>query len=299
MPRSAHLRATLQIHVCVVVWGFTAILGKLISLPALPLVIWRMGLVAVLLLVGSRVRRAIGAMTPRHRATYAGIGVVVAVHWVTFYAAVKLANASVAATTMALAPVFLAFVEPVVARRRFDPREIVFGAAVVPGIVLVVGGIPAGMRIGFAVGIASAFFVAVFQSLNKRFIHHGGALAVTCVELGAGGCVLALLAMALPHEGPAIPLPGLRDAALLAVFVTACTIFPFALSLVALRQLTAFSAQLAVNLEPVYALLFGIVLLGEQRQLDTRFYVGFALLLAAVFAHPLLVSRTPGTPRAH
>jgi drug/metabolite transporter (DMT)-like permease len=293
MPRSAHVRATIQIHVCVVVWGFTAILGKLISLPALALVIWRMGIVAVLLLALPRVRRAIAAMTPRHRVTYAGIGLVVAIHWVTFYAAVKLANASVAATTMALAPVFLAFVEPFVAKRRFDPREILFGAAVVPGIVLVLGGIPAGMRVGFAIGVASAFFVAIFASLNKRFIHHADALAVTCVELGAGACLLGIVAFVLPHHGSAVQLPGARDAALLAVFATACTIFPFALSLVALRQLTAFSAQLAVNLEPVYALFFGIVLLGEQHQLDTRFYLGFALLLGAVFAHPLLVARSP------
>ncbi len=293
MPRSAHLRATIQIHVCVVVWGFTAILGKLISLPALALVIWRMGLVAVLLLAVPRVRRSIFSMSAPRRATYAGIGVVVAIHWVTFYAAVKLANASVAATTMALAPVFLAFVEPLVARRRFDPREILFGAAVLPGLVLVLGGIPAGMRVGFGVGIASSFFVALFASLNKRFIEQADALAVTCVELGAGGCVLAVVAFVLPHAGPAIVVPGPRDAALLAVFATACTIFPFALSLVALRHLTAFSAQLAVNLEPVYALLFGIVLLGEQRQLDARFYAGFALLLAAVFAHPLLVATAP------
>lgn len=293
MPRSAHVRATLQIHVCVVVWGFTAILGKLITLPAVPLVVWRMGLVAVLLLAVPRVRREIVAMSPRHRAIYAGIGVVVATHWVTFYAAVKLANASVAATTMALAPVFLAFVEPLVARRRFDAREILFGAAVVPGIVLVVGGIPSSMYLGFAVGILSSLFVALFASLNKRFIHQGSALAVTCVELGAGGAALALVAFVVPHAGPAIPLPNLRDAALLGIFVTACTIFPFALSLVALRHLTAFSAQLAVNLEPVYALFFGISLLGEQHQLGTRFYVGFVLLLGAVFAHPLLVARSP------
>ena len=84
-------------------------------------------------------------------------------------------------------------------------------------------------------------------------------------------------------------MPDLHDGALLVVFATACTIFPFALSLVALRKLSAFSVQLATNLEPVYALLFGIVLLHEQRQLDLRFYLGFVVLLAAVLAHPLLV----------
>ena len=92
MP-TPQLRATLQIHACVVVWGFTAILGRLISLPALALVTWRMGLVALLLVMLPRVRRSLGSMTRSERLGFAGIGLVVAVHWVTFYAAVKLALA--------------------------------------------------------------------------------------------------------------------------------------------------------------------------------------------------------------
>ncbi len=168
----------------------------------------------------------------------------------------------------------------------------------IPGIVLVLGGIPTGIRLGFFIGIASAFFVSIFASLNKRFIDDADALAVTCVELGAGACMLLAIAVIVPHQGAALPLPDLRNAALLAVFATVCTIFPLALSLVALRQLTAFSAQLAVNLEPVYALVFGIALPGEQHQLDARFYFGFTMLLAAVFAHTLLVARAPARAKS-
>ena len=142
--RQRHARAWLQITFCVVLWGFTAILGKLISLPALPLVWWRMTLVSGALLAGAPSSGAACAACRRGCiAIYAGIGVLVALHWLTFYGSIKLSNASVAATCMALTPVFMAFVEPLIVRRRFDPRELLFGLAVIPGVMLVVGGTPA------------------------------------------------------------------------------------------------------------------------------------------------------------
>ena len=286
-------KAQWQIHFCVLLWGFTAILGKLITLPALPLVWWRMLLVVVALALVPRVWHGLRAMPVRLRWSYAGIGVLVALHWLTFYGAIKLANASVAATCIALATVFTAMVEPWLARSRFSRRDLVLGIAVLPGVALVVGGVPHEMRIGIAVGALSALLVALFGSLNKRLVTHGDPLTVTALELGAGTIALTLLAPLMPMIFPAfagelLVLPGARDAALLLTLSLACTLLPFALSLVALRHMSAFSAQLAVNLEPVYAIMLAIVLLGEQRELSGQFYAGVAVILAAVIVHPLL-----------
>ncbi len=282
-------RAQLQIHACVVLWGFTAILGRAITLPALPLVLYRILTVVTLLLAVPRVRRSLARMPLRDALTFAAIGVVVSLHWLSFYESIKLSNASVAATCIALAPVFLALAPPFVTGKPFDPREVLLGLAVVPGVVLVVGGVPAGMHLGLACGVVSAFLVAVFAALNKRHAHRSDALAVTAVELGAGAVLLLVLAPVMPHAGRALPLPGLRDAELVLALAVFCTLVPFTLSLVALRELSAFSAQLAVNLEPLYAIGLAALLLGERRELGPRFYVGVAVVLAAVFAHPLLV----------
>lgn len=281
-------KARLQIHFCVLLWGFTAILGKLITLPALPLVWWRMLFVALALLLMPRVWRGLRAMPARLLWAYAGIGVLVALHWLTFYAAIKLSNASVGATCIALGPVFLSFIEPWVARRKFELRELLIGVAVVPGVALVVGGVPSDMRIGIAVGTLSALFVALFGSFNKRLVDHGDPLTVTCIELGTGTLFLTVLAPFLPHTGPAFMLPSLHDTILLLVLSFGCTLLPFALALVALRHITAFGTQMVTNLEPVYSIVLAIVLLGEQRELDYRFYIGVAVILAAVFVHPLL-----------
>ncbi|KRE87487.1 hypothetical protein ASG75_05010 [Rhodanobacter sp. Soil772] len=284
-------QARLQIHFCVLLWGFTAILGKLITLPALPLVWWRMLLVVVALLLIPRVWRGLRAMPARLIWAYAGIGVLVSLHWLSFYAAIKLSNASVGATCIALGPVFLAFIEPWIAKRKFDPRELLIGVAVVPGVVMVVGGVPHDMRLGIAVGVLSALFVAFFGSLNKRLVEHGDPLTVTFIELGTGTVFLTLLAPLIPHAGPAFMLPGTHDALLLLALSFGCTLLPFALALVALRHMSAFGTQMVTNLEPVYAIMLAIVLLGEQHELDGWFYAGVAVILAAVFMHPLLNRR--------
>jgi drug/metabolite transporter (DMT)-like permease len=281
-------QARLQIHFCVLLWGFTAILGKLITLPALPLVWWRMLLVTGALLLVPRVRRHLRAMSWRLIGAYAGIGVLVSLHWLTFYAAIKLSNASVGATCIALGPVFLAFIEPWIARRKFDPRELLIGVAVVPGVVMVVGGVPVDMRIGIAVGVLSALFVALFGSLNKRMVESGDPLTVTFIELGTGTVFLTLLAPLLPHQGALFVLPGLHDALLLLALAFGCTLLPFTLALVALRHMSAFGTQMVTNLEPVYAIVLAVVLLGEQHELDHWFYLGVVVILAAVFVHPLL-----------
>ena len=287
-------KAFLQIHFCVLLWGFTAILGKLITLPALPLTWWRMLIVVAALACVPRVWRGLRAMPARLRWAYAGIGVLVALHWLTFYGSIKLANASVGATCMALATVFTALLEPKLAGRAFSRRELLLGIAVLPGVALVVGGVPVDMRLGIAVGALSALFVALFGSLNKRLVERADPMTMTALELGAGTLALTalapLIALLFPaFAGDLLALPGPRDALMLLALALACTLLPFVLSLVALRHMSAFGAQLAVNMEPVYAIILAIVLLGEQHDLTPAFYAGVAIILGVVLAYPMLV----------
>jgi drug/metabolite transporter (DMT)-like permease len=284
----AHRRALFQIHVCVVLWGFTAILGKLISLPTLALVWWRLLLVTVALAFFPRVWRALKTMSPRLVLIYAGIGCIVMFHWLAFYGSVKLANASVAATCMALAPAVTALIEPWITGSRFERHNLLLGVLVIPGVALVVGGIRADMQLGFWVGVLSAALAAVFNALNKRYLAHHDAMAVTGIELGAGFLLLAAIS---PFAGSAFVLPDVRDGALLLVLAILCTLIPFALALAALRHLSAFTTQLAVNLEPVYSIAIAVLFLGEARDLDAAFFVGVAIVLAAVFGHGFLQMR--------
>jgi drug/metabolite transporter (DMT)-like permease len=196
---------------------------------------------------------------------------------------------------MALATVVTALVEPWMTGKRLSKREVGLGIAVLPGVALVAGGVPDGMLIGVAVGAISALLVAIFGSLNKRLVEHADALSVTALEMAAGVAAMTLLA---PLSGLLSPeafggdpflLPDLRDGLYLLGLAIACTLVPFVLSLMALRHLSAFGAQLAINLEPVYAIALAMLLLGEQHELTPTFYLGVAIILGTVLIYPLVV----------
>lgn len=275
----------LQIHLCVLLWGFTAILGKLISISALALVFWRMLIVCACLALWLPLWRKLAQVPPRALLACSGIGLLVTLHWLCFYGAIKLSNASVAATCMALGPLFLALLEPRLSGRRFNGKELMLSLLAIPGVAMVVGGIPPAMREGFWLGALSALLAALFSIGNKRLAMNLPALAITAIEMATGVVALALLLPLWGLLGAELVWPDPADRALLLVLAIACTLLPFALSLVALRQISAFSAMLAVTLEPVYAIFLAAILLGEQRQLDAMFYLGVAVLIGAIVAH--------------
>jgi drug/metabolite transporter (DMT)-like permease len=286
---SVERRAFWQIHFCVLLWGFTAIFGKIISLHAVHLVWWRMLLVTLALLAVPIFWRGVRSLTPRLFGAYTGIGAVLALHWLTFYQSIKLSNASVAATCMAFAPITMALLEPWLTGSRFKKSDLLLGVVSLPGMALVLGGIPDGMHAGFWLGALSASLTAVVGALNKRYIAGGDAWVVSGIELGMGFLLVALLAPWLLADQPAVVLPDARDFALLLVLAIACTLVPFVLSLRALRHVPAFTTTLALNLEPVYAIAIAALFLGESRDLGGQFYLGVSILLAAVFSHAWLL----------
>jgi drug/metabolite transporter (DMT)-like permease len=141
------------------------------------------------------------------------------------------------------------------------------------------------------VGVVSAALAALYNALNKRFLGHHDAMAVTSVELGAGFLLVAVIAPFAGPDGATVVLPSVQDGAWLLVLAIVCTLIPFAVSLATLRHLSAFTAQLAINLEPLYAIVLAVLFLGEARELDAMFFLGVAIVLAAVFGHGWLQTR--------
>lgn len=284
------LKAYLSLHFCVVIWGFTAILGKLISLQALPLVWWRVllcsGVLAFLIPWG-----VLRAMPRRVLGSMAFVGALIAVHWLCFYGAVKLSNASVAVATMATTSFFSALAEPWILRRRVKPYELGLGLLLLPGMGLVVGNIDWGMQIGFMVGTAGAFFAAVFTALNKKIVdtHPTPPLLMSFVELFSAFGTTSLFLPFLLWFSPDTPvMPPQNDWLWLALLAWGCTLLPHYLTLRAMRHISAFTTNLIINLEPVYGVFLAIVLFREDKILSQGFYLGVGIILLAVFSHPLL-----------
>lgn len=269
-------QAYVLIHLCVVLWGFTAILGRLITLPAVVLVAWRLVIVLLVLALLPKAWQGWREMTPPDRRLAALAGVFVALHWWTFYGAIKLANASVAVACIAVAPVFLAVIEPLFTRRVFRRKELLLALIAVPGVWMVIGGSPDSMNQGVLVGLSSALLVAVFSSMNKRLAAKANPYTLTAIEFTVGLLVLLLAMLVSP---PAVWMPSATDWVWLLVLALVCTLAPFVMAFIALRVLTAWETHLVVNLEPVYAVVLAAILLGEGAELQSVFYFGVALLV--------------------
>ena len=284
----------LQLHLCVLLWGFTAILGKLITLAAIPLVFWRVVIVSLCLCLWRPAWRQLAGLARRDVWLAAGNGIVITVHWLCFYGAIKLANASVAATCLALAPVFLALLEPLLLRQAFAGetlRDLLVAVVALPGVALVVGGIPPGMVGGFALGALAALLAALFSGINKGLAVRMPALALTLVQMSTGALLLGLLIPLWPLLGVEFTWPQRADLGWLLILALVCTLAPFMLLVMVLRKVSTMTVQLAVNLEPVYAIALAALLLGEGADLRWPFYAGVALILGAVLGHAVVHRR--------
>jgi len=285
-------KAYLELHVAVLLFGFTAILGDLIQLSAVMIVWWRVLITCISLLYfvqfGIKFRSI-----PRDKIfKFLGIGVLVALHWITFYGAIKLSNASVALICFASTSLFTSFLEPIILGRPIEKLQVVMGLMIIPGMWLIVNTVDAAMMNGIYVGLLSALLAAIFSTLNKRLIDDADSYSITFLELGSAWIFISLLVPVLIWNGTEIQFwPVGTDWTYLLILALLCTTLAYILSLKALKYVSAFVANLTINLEPVYGILLAIILLNDHKELSTRFYVGVVLISAIVFSYPLIKKR--------
>lgn len=283
-------RAHALLHFTVLLWGATAILGKSIHITALPLVFYRVAIVTVLMAAVLARRRVPFAITKPRAAELAAAGVLVALHWVLFYAAIKSAGVAVAVLCLSTITFFTALLEPLFFRRRVRWHELVLGALVVVGVVLLLRFEVGASAKGYAMGIASAFFSAAFGTWNGSLVLRERAERVTFYELATAG--VACGASFFAFGGFVAPWDvSLTDWALLGVLAVACTLLPWLWSLRVLKTLSPYTVAISVSLEPVYSIVFAYLLWPTEERLTLRFYAGGAVLIALVFANGALKTR--------
>lgn len=284
--------ADLQMHFVVLLWGFTAILGKLISLSG-PVLVWhRLWITVLTLLCIPGVWRNILGFNRKQLMQLALIGIFTALHWVCFYGSIKMADsASVALSALATGSFFAAILEPVLTRTRFDWINIFLGVMVFVGVRFIYADSSIDPE-AFSVGIAAAFLAALFSTLNKKYATGFDAKAATAVELGFGFLFLSLL---LPLFEPwqtlpkaIIPQPG--DWLWLIILSVVCTALTFVLALHCLKYISAFKSNLYVNMEPVYGIIMAAIIFNEAENLGIPFFTGAAVIISSVFIKPLLKS---------
>ena len=272
----------LQLHAAVFLWGFTGILGKLITLSEGWLVWYRMILTTLILLAILQFKKSLRLPPTKTLLQLVGTGAIIALHWVCFFGSIKYANVSVALVCLSSAGLFTALLEPVMRKTNFRPVELAIGTLGVLGIYLIFH-FDVQYRTGIILGIISTLLSTIFSIINKQLVATVKADTMMLYELGGGALFLTFC---LPFFGlvaqPSFQIPTGLDWFWLIILSGICTVFAMYLSLQALRHVSAFTQNIALNLEPVYTILIAFLLFDEATLLGWSFYLGFSLIVLSV-----------------
>ena len=286
MP-SDKLKSTLHFHFIVFIFGFTAILGKLISIDAVSLVWYRMVLATAVVALFMAVRRISFALSTKQLYIMLICGVLIALHWVFFFHAVKVSNVSVTLSIMSSGALITALVEPIFYKRTFVWYEIVLGLIVVVALGLIMQ-----TEYHYIEGMMFAFIAILlsvaFTLINGKAIHKSDARVMSVYQLGAGAVCMTMMLLMQGKLTVELFSISKTDILWISILAIVCTAYAFVVSIAVMRHLTPFSLMLAINMEPVYGILFGILIFGSDEKMSFAFYIGTLLILLSVLTNGFL-----------
>jgi drug/metabolite transporter (DMT)-like permease len=300
MQKKASLTDYFQLHFIVLIWGFTAILGKLLQpLDPSAVVLFRTLLAVIGLGVVLTIRRQNLRVTTADAWGLLGTGGLIGLHWVLFFLAARLSNVSVCLAGMATSSLWASVLEPLLLRRRVRPVEVGLGAAVMAGLYLIFR-FEFDKVVGLGVAVGSAMLSSLFTIINSRFTHRYDALVISFYEMAGallGAIVLWLLVRQLNAQETGVIVQYVPQTALqwlwLFVLSMVCTVYAYTVGVSLLRKFSAYLAILTVNLEPVYGILLALLIFGDTEHMTSGFYIGTLVILIAVLAYPFLGGQKP------
>jgi drug/metabolite transporter (DMT)-like permease len=284
-------KAFLQLHAAVFLAGFTGILGKLIQLSEGMLVWWRIFITIIVLFIWLGSTRQLEILKRNDIGKVAGVGLLIALHWIFFYGSIKYANVSVALVCFSATGFFTALFEPLVTGKKIAWIELALGLLSIVGIYIIFDFHPQ-YKLGIIFGILAAMGSALFPIYNKQLLTRIRATTLTLYEFTGG---LLLLTLLLPFYHQLFPAnyywPNNMDWIWLLILSIACTVLMFILQLEALKKVSAFTSNLSFNLEPLYGIIMAFLFFNEGQLLHKEFFIGLALIVAAVVLQTWLMWR--------
>lgn len=270
-----------QLHLSVLLAGFTGLFGKLITLNEVDIVWYRMLFTSAILLVFTGLPR----VGWRKFLQLTGCGALLGLHWMLFYGSIKASNVSIGVICFSLIGFFTAIFEPLILKKRFSWMELLFSLITVGG-VLCIFSLDARYRYGIAIGVVSSAVCALYTICNKKA--SVGVRSRTMLMYQMSGGLIAVSAIIpvylwfFPSEQPVVVLPEGTNLWLMLCHALFCTVGMYLLQIQALKRLSAFTVNLTYNLEPCYTIILAFFIFGEGRELNFSFYVGIVLILLSV-----------------
>ena len=289
---SARLRSLLLLHAIVVVFGFTGILGKLITIDAEPLVFWRVAIGGLTTALFLSVRRGWHPWRPKELLAAGAVGWLVAAHWVTFFASIKASSVGLALTMLATAPLFVGLIEPWLMGRKVARRELLVAGVVFLGIALVFQA-EGDQILGVTLGLVSAVLASYFSVFNGMLVKRHDPVNLSAVELLSASVGMFLVLLFTGQVGKELWQLSSSDWLWIVLLAVVATSVAFMVSIRVLKDLSPFETAMAINLEPIYAIVLAYFLFEER--FEPTFYVGASLVIGAVMLDTALRASPPKT----
>ncbi|MBM3178274.1 MAG: DMT family transporter [Bacteroidetes bacterium] len=288
------LRDYLKLHFVVFLWGTTAVMAKLITIPATEMLFHRTWMAAAGLFVLALISGTVLKYTWKDLLSMLGIGLIVGLHWVAFFVGGQISTASLSLVGFATCSLWAALLEPLVNRQPVRALEVFLGLVVMAGLYIIFRS-EFHFMTGFLLSILSGLLAAVFGIMNSKLVKRISSVAIAFYEM-VGAFVFVVLMLPLyqayyAEGGELQMIPAPTDWIYLLILSLLCSVFAFTMSVDLMKRLSVFTVQLTLNLEPVYGIILAVILLGEGSVMGTSFYVGTSLILVAVLLYPWLKKR--------
>ena len=275
------LKNYLHLHFLVLIAGFTAILGELISINAIPLVWFRMSIAGVLMLLFIVIKKKSLKVPLKAVVRFSIAGIIIALHWITFFAAIKASNISITLAMFSTGAFFASLIEPLFYKRKIIGYEIIFGVIVIAGVVLITQ-TELHYLLGIALGISSALFATLFAVLNGQFVKNYKASVISFYEFVSGVLFISIfIALTDGFDASYFQLTA-SDWTYLIILASICTAYAFIASIHVMKQITPYTLVLTYNLEPIYGILLAVIIFPQTETMQPLFYLGAGLIISTV-----------------
>jgi drug/metabolite transporter (DMT)-like permease len=281
MLQNNNIQSYLKLHFIIFIWGFTAVLGALISLKAIPLVWYRLVLALPFMLFWIIYKKINLKINSKDLINFTIGGLMIALHWIAFFMAIKVANVSVALVTLSTGAFFTSLIEPLFFKRKINFLEVTFGILIIGGLYLIfkVDGL---YLIGMLWALLAAFLSALFSVLNGLYVKKHSGFTLSFYQLLMGLIAISIYLYFNGDFNLNFFNLSSTDWWYLLLLSSICTAYAFAVSIDLMKYLSPYTVMLSINLEPVYGIILALLVFGEKEYMGTRFYLGAAVILGIV-----------------
>ncbi|WP_396193620.1 DMT family transporter [Flavobacterium sp.] len=289
MP-SDNLKSYLHLHLIVFIWGFTAILGALITLDALPLVWFRMLFAVGFIAIFIYYKKLPLKVPTKVLLQFLFSGLIIALHWFTFFHAIKISNVSITLACLSTGALFASIIEPVLYGKKIVPYEVFFGLLVIVGLYIIFN-VEGNYFLGIITALTSAFLSALFAVINSRLVKTYDATVISFYELSGGVVFFSFLLLFFGSFSVEFFQLSMKNLLYLLILSSVCTAYAFIASTAVMKFLSPYTVMLTINLEPIYGIILAVIIFEDKEKMSLGFYIGAVIILLTVLLNAIIKSR--------